>query len=304
MIVQLLQKKGLYMDFLKGYVINKDYKTYYEVYGKLEENTVPLIVLHGGPGGTFGSYEPLIELTNNGFTLIFYNQHGSGSSKILNKEKDLYNFETYFEELDNLVKHLNIKKYYLLGHSWGGMLALQYVIDKKPLDIKKLILFSTLPSSNLWNEESLRMIDYFPKEYRKVILLDKENKKVNKKLLKKATKLFLLMHVKDKTKVVYSYKRKRKMKFNSVAYNTMWGNSELFCKGTLINYDVASKLKEIGIPTLLISGQDDESTPAMNKIMNDEIKNSKWVLLKNSQHVGYSEEPQLVIKIITDWLNA
>src|SRR5574344_906256 len=291
------------MEFSKGYVVNKDYKTYYEVYGKMDENTIPLIVLHGGPGGTFGSYEPLIELTKFGFTIIFYNQHGSGSSKILNKEKDLYNFETYEDELDSLINFFNIKKFNLLGHSWGGMLALKYVLDRNSNDLSSLILFSTLPSSKLWNDESLRMIDYFSDEYRKVLLRNKEGKRVNKKILKKAVKQFITMHVKDKKKVVYVSKHRRKMKFNSVAYNKMWGDSELFCKGTLLDYDVTNDLKNIKIPTLLISGQDDESTPYMNKIMNDNIKDSKWILLEHSQHVGYSEEPDKVLNTLKDWLS-
>jgi len=93
------------------------------------------------------------------------------------------------------------------------------------------------------------------------------------------------------------------MRFNKDAYNKMWGNSELFCSGQLLDYDVISDLGKIKVPTLIISGQDDESTPFMNKIMNDNIKNSKWVLLEKSQHVGYSEEPELVLNTLDTWLN-
>lgn len=291
------------MSFKKGYVINKDYQTYYEVYGELNRDSVPLIVLHGGPGGTFGSYEPLTKLVNKGYCVIFYNQHGSGSSKILNREKDLYNFATYEEELNSLVKYFRLEKFNLLGHSWGGMLALKYVLDNEDKRINSLILFSTLPSSKLWNDESLRMIEYFPKKYRDVFLKDKDGKKVNQKLLKKAVKLFITMHVKDKKRVVYQYEQKRKMRFNRDAYNKMWGNSELFCSGQLLDYDVISDLRKIKVPTLIISGQDDESTPYMNKIMNDNIQNSKWVLLEKSQHVGYSQEPELVLNTLDTWLN-
>jgi len=291
------------MEFSKGFVINRDYKTYYEVYGKLDSKTIPLIFLHGGPGGTFGSYEPLTKLVNNGYCVIFYNQHGSGSSKILNKEKNLYNFETYEDELDSLAKYLKLKKFNLLGHSWGGMLALRYVLDRECSKINSLILFSSLPSSKLWNDESLRMIEYFPKAYKDVLLKDKNGQKVNQKLLKKAVKLFITMHVKDRKRVVYQYEHQRKMKFNKDAYNKMWGNSELFCKGTLLDYDVINDLEKIILPTLLLSGQDDESTPYMNKIMHDKIKDSKWILLEKSQHVGYSEEPDLVLNTLSEWLN-
>ena len=82
----------------------------------------------------------------------------------------------------------------------------------------------------------------------------------------------------------------------------MWGKSELFGTGTLLNWNVEDKLHKINVPTLILSGAMDESSPAMNELMNKEIKNSKWVLLKNSHHIGYVEEANLVLKTIKNFI--
>ena len=82
----------------------------------------------------------------------------------------------------------------------------------------------------------------------------------------------------------------------------MWGKSEIVSDGTLKDWDVTDRLKEIKIRTLIISGQEDESTPYINKVMNDEIPNSKWVLLRDSQHCGYVQEPELVINTLINWI--
>jgi len=290
------------MKFQKGFVKNKDYKTYYEVYGELNENTIPLIILHGGPGGTFSSYEVFTKLVDKGFTIVFYNQHGSGSSKIINHNNDIYFFETYYAEFESLIEELKINKYSILGHSWGGMLALKYIIDRDPTKLVSLILYSSLPSSKLWNEESLRLINYYPHEYKLALLNNLNHLKYNKKIYKKAVKLYTLDHHHDNAYKVYKPLHKRKMKFNKEVYEALWGDSELFCTGSLLNYDVINDLDKVKIPTLIINGANDESTPYINKVMHDGIKNSKWFIIQDARHVSYNEHPEEVINILNDWL--
>ena len=82
----------------------------------------------------------------------------------------------------------------------------------------------------------------------------------------------------------------------------MWGYSELFGNGSLSNYDVTNLLYKIDVPTLILSGKYDESTPGMNCVMNEKIPHSKWVLLENSHHGGYNEEPNIVLDSITKFI--
>ena len=263
---------------------------------------IPLIILHGGPGGCVERYEPLEKLAEFGIPLIFYDQLGCGYSKVPKNHKIIWNFLIFLDEFDNLVKYFKLKKYNVLGHSWGGMLALEYVCNFEHKDLEKLILFSTLPSTKSWNDAHLKMLEEFSPEERVALLNENDGKEYDKEVYKKALKKFYKNHVGKRSKDIYPFKTKRFPKTNKEIYEKMWGKSELFGTGTLLDWNVESKLHKIDVPTLILSGALDESTPEINELMNKEIKNSKWVLFKKSHHIGYAEEPDLVIETIREFI--
>ncbi len=82
----------------------------------------------------------------------------------------------------------------------------------------------------------------------------------------------------------------------------MWGPSELFGTGTLKTYDVTDKLKNIGLPTLILHGELDESTPKMNELMHKEIKGSSYYMLTGCHHGSYNEKPEEVMDVISKFL--
>lgn len=263
---------------------------------------VPLIILHGGPGGCVERYEPLEKLAEFGIPLIFYDQLGCGYSKVPKKHKISWNFRIFLDEFENLVRYFKLERYSILGHSWGGMLALEYVCNFEHKGLEKLILFSTLPSTKIWNDEHLKMLDEFSPEEKTALLNENDGKEFDKEIYKKAIKKFYKNHVGKRSKDVYPFKTKRFPKTNKEIYEKMWGKSELFGTGTLLDWNVESKLHTIDVPTLILSGALDESTPKMNELMNKEIKNSKWVLLKKSHHIGYAEEADLVVETIRQFI--
>ena len=263
---------------------------------------VPLVILHGGPGGCVERYEPLEKLAEFGIPLIFYDQLGCGYSKVPKNHKISWNFRTFLDEFENLVRYFDLKKYNVLGHSWGGMLALEYVCNFEHKNLEKLILFSTLPSTKIWNEEHMKMLDEFSPEEKQSLLDENDGKEYDKKVYKSALKKFYKNHVGRRSKDLYPFKTKRFPKTNKEIYEKMWGKSELFGTGTLLDWNVEDKLHKIDVPTLILSGALDESSPRINELMNKEIKNSKWVLLKKSHHIGYAEEPELVIETIRNFI--
>lgn len=277
------------------------YHTRAYVLGDLKSG-VPLIILHGGPGGCIERYEPLEKLADFGIPLIFYDQLGCGYSRIPKNHKISWNFRIFLDEFENLIKYFDLKKFNVLGHSWGGMLALEYVCNHSHNGLEKLILFSTLPSTRIWNEEHEKMFDEFSPSERAALLAEKDGKDYDKKEYKKAVKKFIKNHVGRKSTELYHFNRKKFPKTNREIYEKMWGKSEFFGTGTLKDWNVEAKLKNIDVPTLIISGALDESSPRMNQLMNREIKNSEWLLLKKSHHIGYVEETDLVVKTIGNFL--
>jgi len=288
-------------DIKDGFIKTKDYQIYYKIKGTISKDSTPLIILHGGPGGSLYSYEPLFDLENSKMPVIMYNQHGSYKSDIFIEDKSsLYTIDSFMDELDIVIKELKINKFYLLGHSWGGMLALSYAIKRKNKNMLGLILFSTLPSTKMWNSESLRLVEYYPPKMREEISKSRDIPEYSSPLLKKAIKRFMKEHVRDKDKVSYVYKIKP-VKYRGEAYKYMWGESELFGSRTLKDYNLENDLYLIDYRTLIISGANDESTPYINKFMHDRIKNSTWVLLKDSSHTGYLTETDKVIDAIQEF---
>lgn len=266
-------------------------------------NKTPLIILHGGPGGCAERYEPLEKLADLGVPLIFYDQLGCGYSRVPENSKIHWNFRIFLDEFDNLIKFFGFKRYNVLGHSWGGMLALEYTTKREHKGLEKLVLFSTLPSTKIWNDEHLKMIEDFEPKEKAAILAEKDGKNYDKIAYKTAIKKFYKKHVGQKSTELYAFKRKVFPKNNKEIYESMWGKSELFGTGSLKNWTVEKQLCKVDVPTLIISGALDESSPAMNEIMNKGIKNSKWLLLKKSHHIGYVEETDLVIKELFSFLS-
>ena len=279
----------------------KSYHTRAYSFGDISKG-VPLIILHGGPGGCVERYEPLEKLADFGVPLIFYDQLGCGYSKVPKTHKITWNFPLFLEEFENLIKYFGLKKFNVLGHSWGGMLALEWVCNFKHFGLEKLVLFSTLPSTKIWNEEHIKMLEGFPTLEKDAILAEFEGKKYDEKSHKKGIARFYKEHVGKRSKDVFNFKTKRFPKTNREIYELMWGDSELFGTGTLKDWSVEDKLDRIDVPTLIISGALDESTPTMNKLMNERIKNSKWVLLEKSHHIGYCEEPVKVINVLKSFI--
>lgn len=87
-----------------------------------------LIVLHGGPGADYRYLLNCKAFADQGFRVVFYDQRGSGLSK--RHPKDSYTLETMIDDLDAVIDYYKTmpgQKVFLLGHSWGAMLATQYI---------------------------------------------------------------------------------------------------------------------------------------------------------------------------------
>ena len=253
------------MKITEGYMPFKGYQTYYRIVGECREGKKPLILLHGGPGSTHNYFEVLDSLAEDGRALIMYDQLGCGNSYVDNRP-DLWNQETWTEELIALREHLGLKEVHLLGQSWGGMLALSYVCDKKPEGVKSLILSSTLPSSKLWAEEQHRHCAGTP---------DPEGPEC----------------------------LAREKKSGSESYVTAWGPNEFTPLGNLRDFEYRDQLGDIKEPALVISGINDLCTPVVAKTMYDGIPNAKWELFRYSRHACFVEETEKYIQIVRDWMN-
>ena len=291
------------MKITEGYMPYLEYKTYYRVVGDPNPKKAPLILLHGGPGSTHNYFEVLdkvAEMDNR--QLIMYDQIGCGNSYVDNRP-DLWNREVWVKELMALREHLGLDEVHILGQSWGGMQALEYVCNYKPEGVKSIILSSTLPASWMWGLERKRNISLMPKEMQDAIDKATSTGDYSSPEYQAAEAEYMLRHCAGPTDENSPECLTRKVKKGGEAYVVGWGPNEFTPLGTLKDYDVTEQLKDIKQPALVVSGGYDLCTPYIAKYMYDRIPNSKWELFRDCRHMCFVEENEKYIDMLIKWLN-
>lgn len=258
----------------------------------------PLIMLHGGPGFPSNSLQTLDILAKNR-KVIFYDQLGCGKSD-RPTDKSLWNITRFVEELRILKNSLRIEKTFILGHSWGSMLAAEYAI-KYPHEIKALILSGTFLSVPLWIRDTNRLKKGLSKNTQEVIHKNEKAGTLNSKEYQKATLEFYKKHLCR----IYPYPKPFQEEQDNAGmdvYLTMWGPTEFNCTGNLKSYDLTSQLHKIKVPVLLLCGRYDEARPETVRYYKSLFPNAVMKVFEKSSHMSYLEERDNYIKTVEEFL--
>lgn len=290
------------MKISEGYMPFMGHHTYYRTVGERTDKA-PLILLHGGPGSTHNYFEVLDRVAEeDGRMLVMYDQIGCGNSYV-DGRPDLWTAETWENELIALRKHLGLDTCHLLGQSWGGMLLLTYICGYEHSGVKSGILSSTLPASWLWGIEQARMIKELPEEYQEAIKTATETGDYSNDIYQRAEEEYMLRHAAGKPDPDGPECLLRKKRTGRESYVVGWGPNEYTPMGTLKDYDVIDKLKDIKEPCLVINGGNDLCTPYIAKVMYDNIPNSRWELFRECRHMCFVEDNDHYVEVLKEWLN-
>lgn len=291
------------MKITEGYMPFGEYKTYYRIVGESKNNKKPLVLLHGGPGSTHNYFEVLDRLAEeDGRVIIMYDQIGCGLSSMPDRP-ELWNAQTWTEELIQLREYLGLDEIHILGQSWGGMLAIHYACEHKPKGIKSYILSSTLPAAFLWEEEQRRRITYLPQDMQDAIAKAEEIKDYSSKEYQEAEAEFMRRYAAGPVGPDSPECLMREKNSGRQAYITGWGQSEFSPSGTLKDFNYLEEIQDIKEPCLITNGSIDLCSPYIAKIMYDRIPNSKWELFQYSRHMPFVEENNKYIDTLIGWLN-
>ena len=287
----------------EGHVPFREYRTWYTVSGGVSDAT-PLLLLHGGPGDTCETLEPYDELAVTGRRVVRYDQLGCGRSSLRDvpHPPDMWGFDLFVTELDNLRAALDLDEIHLLGHSWGGQLALEYVL-RGATGIRSLVLQSTLASIEEWVVESERLVAGLPAHLRAAITAHERGE--NAPLFATALKEFQLRHILRLDPEPDCWRRRTKMvEQDPEVYRFMVGDAEFSLSPTspMQGWDVRPRLHEIDLPTLLLSGIHDEATPAIMRTLHEGIRGSEWHVLESSSHCCHLEETSTTLVLVADFL--
>lgn len=240
-------------------------------------------------------------METTGRRVIFYDQLGSGNSDHPNDPK-LWTVELYVEELGVVRRKLGLDHVHLFGHSWGGILAMEYALTQ-PQGLASLILASSLADYQQWIAETNRLRSKLPPEVQRTLSKLEEAGNTNNPDYEEAVLVFYRRHFCRLDPWPDCLNRAfEKLERYPEVYNTMNGPSEFHVTGSLKNWSIVHRLHEIHVPTLLLSGRYDEATPAIVKTIHDGIPGSEWVILENSSHMAHLEETKKYIQVLSDFL--
>jgi proline-specific peptidase len=284
----------------EGFVPVDGYRVWYRVVGGGSDHEgFPLLVLHGGPGVPHDYLENLEALASETRRVVFYDQLGCGNSDHPD-DPSLCRVSRFADELATVRRELGLDQVHILGQSWGGMLAIEYAL-RQPEGLVSLILANTLSSMPMWIAEANRLRAELPPEVNATLLRHEEAGTTDDPAYQDAMNVFYARHV---CRVIPMPEFvQRAFDKTGFVYNYMNGPSEFHVIGVIKDWDRTDRLSEIHVPTLIISGRYDESTPLINEVLHRGIVGSEWVLLENSSHLAHVEEPELYMQTVQVFLN-
>lgn len=249
---------------------------------------IKLLLLHGGPGSTHEYFESLEGyLPAEGIEFIYYDQLGSANSD-QPKDRDLWTTERFVEEVEQVRKALSLDRsnFYLLGHSWGGILAAEYAL-KYGVNLKGLIISNmmmSIPDYNRYaNEVLAKQMD--PAVVKEVKELEAKGQYENPRYMELLIPNFYNQHLCRLPEWPDAFKRSSAHSNNDI-YVLMQGPSEFGASGRLEKWDRKADLPKLAMPTLVIGGTYDTMDPAHMKWVSTQVKHGSFLLCPNGSHMS------------------
>ena len=274
----------------EGMIPVKNAELYYREIGQGR----PIIILHGGPDFDHTYLLPDMDRLSDTFRLIYYDQRGRGKSAGNVQPEDV-TLQSELEDIESLREYFRLKTFALLGHSWGGLLAMEYAL-RHPKRVSHLILMNTAPVSHndfmlLQQHRRQRpaadiaklnalssdakyqegdpdtVAEYYRNHFRATLRGEEHLEKLIKSLRSSFTKEGILKARKIEERLI----------------NETWLSSE---------YNLLPKLGQLTMPTLIIHGDHDHIPVECAAHIAEAISGRQFVLLRDCGHFPYLECPQ------------
>ena len=281
---------------------------YYQSVGR----GAPLMIVHGGPGASHDYFLPYLLPLMRSNRLVFIDERGSGKSSKL-EDASQYTVANMVEDIEAVRQALGLGKISLLGHSFGGVLVQAYAF-KYQKNLSHVILGSTFASTRELNQALARMkAEMDPKERDRVNALEAAGLYGKGEIWERGR------YPEEYAKLAwgkgyfpYIYQNHPDPNYDPLSSNTgtawdvyreMWGSDgEFIIDGNLKEVEYVSRLSEIKVPTLIVVGEHDESDPRMSKEMHEKIAGSQLVILPNSGHMTFVDQPEQFLKVVRDFV--
>ncbi|QDE40588.1 alpha/beta fold hydrolase [Luteibacter pinisoli] len=270
--------------------------------------TIKVLLLHGGPGATheyleaFDSYFPGASIE-----YYYYDQLGSAFSDKPTDES-LWEIPRFVEEVEQVRQALHLDKdnFYLLGHSWGGVLAIEYAL-KYQQHLKGLIISNMVDSIPAYNAyaKNVLMPAMDQKKLAEVQRMEREKKTDDPAYMAILVPMHYQQHVLRMPADQWPEPVNRSFgHINEQIYVSMQGPSELGASGKLLNWDRSKDLSKITVPTLVIGATYDTMDPKYMEAMSKKLPDGHFLLCPKGAHLAMYDDQQTyftgLIKFLKD----
>jgi proline iminopeptidase len=267
---------------------------------------IRLLLLHGGPAATheyfecFESYLPAA-----GIELIYYDQLGAGNSDRPH-DNELWTLERYVDEVDQVRKALGLsrKDFFLLGHSWGGILGVEYAL-KYPNELKGLVISNmmmSIPDYNRYADQVLaKGMD--PAVVQEVRQLEAHGQYESPRYMELLIPNFYAKHLcrladwPDAVHRAFAH-------LNKEIYVLMQGPSEFGASGRLERWDRKADLAKIEAPTLVIGARHDTMDPQHMAWVARQVQHGTYVECPDGSHLAMWDDQEVYFKGLLAFLRA
>ncbi|PYS18514.1 MAG: proline iminopeptidase [Acidobacteria bacterium] len=259
--------------------------------------TIKVLLLHGGPAATheyfeaFDSYFP-----SAGIEYYYYDQLGSFYSDQPD-EPELWDLPRFVDEVEQVRQALGLNRnnFYLLGHSWGGILAIEYAL-KYPQNLKALVISNMMASIPAYNEyaQKVLMPAMDQTALAEIKRLEAAGDYENPRYMELLIPNFYVHHLLRMPQEQWPDPVNRAFKhLNPKIYVPMQGPSELGASGKLVNWDRTLDMGRITVPTLAIGARYDTMDPAHMEKMATRVQKGRYLYCPNGSHLAMYDDQKV-----------
>ena len=269
--------------------------------------TMRLLLLHGGPGATHEYFEAFDSyLPAAGIEYYYYDQLGSFYSDQPD-EPDLWELPRFVEEVEQVRRALGLDRdsFYLLGHSWGGLLAIEYAL-KYQQHLKGLIIsnmMASVPAYNTYAHDVL-MPTMDQAALAEITGYEATSDVENPRYMELLVEHHYVHHVLRLAADQWPDPVTRAFKHtNSAIYVPLQGPSELGASGKLVDWDRTSDLGRIAGPTLVIGAQHDTMDPAHMAWMASAVQRGRYLHCPIGSHMAMYDDQEVYVRGLIDFID-
>ena len=267
---------------------------------------IKILLLHGGPAMTH-EYMECFEtfFQRQGFEFYEYDQLGSYYSD-QPTDSSLWTTERFVEEVEQVRQAIGADStnFYVLGNSWGGILAMEYAL-KYQQHIKGLLVANMMASAPEYGKYADEVLakQMNPEVLAEIKALEAKKGFNNPRYMELLIPNFYHEHLCRLKEWPDGFNRAMKH-VNSEVYTMMQGPSEFGVSGRLANWDIKNRLKEITVPTLMIGAKYDTMDPKAMEEQSKLVKKGRYLYCPNGSHLSMWDDQQVfmtgVMKFIKD----